>query len=737
MPAEVSVGPPVLSINRGTTFMVTGQHGDIDANSEQGIFAADTRFVSHLRLTIQGRPWVLLTSAVVHHYTVQLQLANPAVVTSSGEIRAHDLGLAVSRLVADGIHEDLDITSYAPRAVSFKLEVSLASDFADIFEVREHHLTSRSGITTAWDAERSELSTTYKNQDFERSLVYRLTNPGSPASFSNGPNKIAFDVTLQPGEAWHCCAGYVLSDGERIREPPITCSGSDRSARELGRLQAEWLSNATLLTSANEDVYRAYLRSVKDMGALRMHEQDMSEDAWVPAAGVPWYVALFGRDSLIASLQTMLVQPAFALGALRKLAQFQAVDFDDWRDAEPGKILHELRVGELAHFNRIPHTPYYGAADSTPLYLIVLHEAWRWLGDLQLLRDHREVALRCLEWIDRYGDLDGDGFQEYQTRSPQGYENMGWKDSGDAIVYPDGRPVPQPKALVELQGYVFDAKLRMAEVFDALGEPDRAASLRAQAASLQQRFEEAFWSDDFGAYALCLDPHKQPVQTLASNVGHCLWSGIVRPDRAERMLQRFFDDEMWTGWGVRTLAAGNPAFNPFSYHNGSIWPHDNGILALGLKRYGFAAEASRVARDIFGAAAYFNRYRLPELYAGLSKRETAFPVQYIGANVPQAWAAGSVFDLLRAILGLRADASRRVLYVHPTLPRWLPDISLGGLAVGETRLTLRFWREAEQSRWAVVDQWRGPQVTVVEEPWTPWSPGESYIKPGVARPSTQ
>ncbi len=735
MPAEVTVGPLVLSINRGTTFMVTDERGEVDARSEQGIFADDTRFVSHLRLTIQGKPWVLLTSAVVHHYTVQLQLANPALVTSAGDLRAHDLGLTVSRMVADGIHEDLDITSYALQTVAFKFEVSIDSDFADIFEVRAHHIPARSGITTAWDSERSELSIEYRNQDFERRVVYRLTNSGSPASFSHSRNTLAFDVTLQPGEAWHCCAGYALSDDERSREPP-TCSGSDRSALALGRLQAEWLSNATLLTSANEDVYRAYLRSVKDIGALRMHHQDLSPDAWVAAAGVPWYVALFGRDSLIASLQTMLVQPAFALGALKKLAQYQAQAVDDWRDAEPGKILHELRVGELAHFNRIPHTPYYGTADATALYLIVLHEAWKWLGDLRLLREHRDVALRCLEWIDRYGDLDGDGFQEYQTRSPHGYENMGWKDSSDAIVYPDGRPVPQPKALVELQGYVFDAKLRMAEVFDVLGEPDRAATLRSQAAVLQQRFEDAFWSDDLGAYVLCLDPHKEPVKTLASNVGHCLWSGIVRPDRAERMLPRIFGDEMWTGWGVRTLAAGNPAFNPFSYHNGSIWPHDNGLLALGLKRYGFATEAARVARDIFGAASYFNRYRLPELYAGLSKRETAFPVQYIGANVPQAWAAGSIFDLLRAILGLRADASRRLLYVDPTLPRWLPDVTLGGLAVGESRLTIRFWREGERSRWAVVDQWRGPQVTVAEEPWTPWRLGDANVKPVVATPST-
>jgi glycogen debranching enzyme len=505
-----------------------------------------------------------------------------------------------------------------------------------------------------------------------------------------------------------------------VREPPGTCDVSGRDSRQLGRLQAEWLSQATLVTSANEDVYRTYLRSVKDMGALRLEDPEMSDDVWVPAAGVPWYVALFGRDSLIASLQTMLVHPAFAKGSLKKLARYQAHDFDDWRDAEPGKILHELRVGELAHLNKIPHTPYYGTADATPLYLIVLHEAWRWLGDTQLLRDYRDVALRCLEWIDRFGDLDADGFQEYQTRSPLGYENMGWKDSGDAIVYPDGLVVAQPKALVELQGYVFDAKMRMAEVFEVLGEPDRSAVLRSQAAWLQRRFEDAFWCEDLGNYALSLDREKQPVKTVASNVGHCLWSGILRPDHAERVVRRFFEDDLWTGWGIRTLSARNPAFNPYSYHNGSVWPHDNGIIALGFKRYGFGDEASRVAHDIFGAASFFNRYRLPELYAGLSKGDTAFPVQYLGANVPQAWAAGSVFHLLRAILGLSADASHRLLCVDPTLPRWLPELSVGGLVVGNTRLTLRFWREGERSRWDVIAQWGGPEITVREEAWGPW-----------------
>jgi glycogen debranching enzyme len=318
----------------------------------------------------------------------------------------------------------------------------------------------------------------------------------------------------------------------------------------------------------------------------------------------------------------------------------------------------------------------------------------------------------------RYGDLDGDGFQEYQTRSTLGYENVGWKDAGDAVVYPDGSQVKQPKALCELQGYVFDAWHRMAEVFDALGEPNRARELRRKATDLQQRFEDRFWCEEADFYAFALDPKKEPVPTIASNAGHCLWSGIARPDRAARVVQRMFEPDMWSGWDIRTLSAQNPAYNPFSYQLGSVWPHDNGIIAMGFKRYGFSAEAARVARDISEAASYFVSYQLPELYAGIPHEARSFPVQYRGANVPQAWAAGSIFHLLQAILGIQADAPKGRLYLDPVLPRWLPDLTLRGLTVGGAKLDLRFWREAEQTRWEVTAQ--EGAIEVAQRAWEPW-----------------
>jgi glycogen debranching enzyme len=589
------------------------------------------------------------------------------------------------------------------------LEIALRSDFADLFEVKSHKLVRRGRIATRWDEAKAELVNAYSRGSFKRRLVYRILNSSSPPQYANG--RIIFEVALQPGQSWHTCAFYILIEGDHVREPVYSCNAVLGAETELDRLQAEWRAVATQLTSANEDVYRTYRQSVEDMGALRMYDLDFAPDVWLPAAGVPWFVTVFGRDSLIVSLQNMMVHAPFALGALKKLAQYQAKEMDDYRDAEPGKIPHELRFGELAHFKKIPHTPYYGTADATIIYLITLHEAWKWLGDPAILREYREVALRCLEWIDRYGDLDGDGFQEYKSRSSLGfeqlgvgYENMGWKDAKDAVVYPDGSQVHQPKALCELQGYVFDAKLRMAEVFDALGETDRAAALREQASELQRRFDDAFWMDKEGFIAYGLDPEKQPIRTIASNAGHCLWSGIVRPERAERIVRRFFEEDMWSGWGIRTLSSKNPAYNPFEYQLGSVWPHDNGIIAMGFKRYGFHEEASRVARDIFEAASYFDSYRLPELYAGLPRQPGTFPVQYLGANIPQAWAAGCVFHLLQAILGLQADAPAGRFYVAPTLPEWLPEIELRQLKVGDSVLHLRFWREGPDSRWEVLDR---------------------------------
>lgn len=714
MPVEISVGPPILTINQGSTFMVTDLNGEIAAESEMGVFAADTRLVSYYAIFANGQSWVRLSSSATAYYAARIYLTNPPLITEEGDVVGGTLGLVISRSIGDGIHEDLDVTNHSLKLVRFNLEIAIRSDFADLFEVKSHRYVRRGRIDTDWDKEGHELLISYTNADFHRGLSYQLLNSDSSPHYANG--RVTFEVALLPGAGWHSCCYFILVEGERVRAPLYGCD-HEAGSTEMDKLQSQWRRTATALTSSNEDVYRLYRQSVQDMGALRLYDHDFAPDVWLPAAGVPWFVTIFGRDSLIVSLQNMLVHAGFARGALEKLAQYQATEGEDWRDAEPGKIPHELRSGELAHFRKVPHTPYYGTADATPLFLIVLHEAWKWLGDASLLRAYRDVALRCLQWIDDYGDLDGDGFQEYKTRSSLGYENVGWKDAGDAVVYPDGSQVKQPKALCELQGYVFDAWLRMAEVFDALAEPERAVQLRQKAAVLQTRFEQAFWCEELGSYAFGLDSDKQQIRTVASNAGHCLWSGIARPDHAARVVERLMQPDMWSGWGIRTLSATNPAYNPFSYQLGAVWPHDNGIIALGFKQYGFAAEAARIARDISEAASYFAMYRLPELYAGVARQPGTFPVQYLGANVPQAWAAGTVFHLLQALLGLHADTSNGRLSVDPHLPNWLPDLELKGLNIGDSRLDLRFWREGEGTRWDVTR--REGSIDVQEHAWRP------------------
>jgi glycogen debranching enzyme len=696
MAMEVTVGPPVLTINNGDTFLITELDGSITSASDQGLYSRDTRFLSGYELYINGKRWTLLNSGAIAHYASQTHLVNPLVVTEEDtSILPGTVGLLLGRTLGDTLHDDIDVRNYSGKHLHFILEMLLRSDFADIFEVKAKELTRRGQIDTAWDSDRQELATRYARGDFHRSLIVRL-NCGSKALYANG--RIAFEISLEAGQAWRTCCAYDLVADGNTRAAHASCVEAHHTMESAHNL-VKWQQVTTQVTTPNEEFYRLYRQSVEDLAALRLPRDEEHPQELLVAAGVPWFVAVFGRDSLIASLQSIIVFPDFARGTLQRLGDLQAAELDTYRDAEPGKIPHELRRGELAHFKRVPHTPYYGTADATILYIITILEAWKWLGDDFLFPRHREVVLHCLEWIDQYGDRDGDGFQEYQTRSEHGYENMAWKDAGDSVVYPDGTQVKGPKALCELQGYVFDAKSRLAEAADYFGNHELAGRVRKEAALLQERFEERFWCEDIGFYAYALDGDKKPVKTIASNAGHLLWSGIVRPDRAERVVKRLLEPDMWSGWGIRTLSELNPAYNPFSYQNGSVWPHDNGIIAMGFKRYGFAKEAAMVARDISEAASYFIFHRLPELYAGVKRETGTFPVQYLGANVPQAWAAGSVFHLLRAILGLNADAHKKELYVNPALPRWLPEITLKKLRVGHARADLRFWREGAKTRW--------------------------------------
>jgi glycogen debranching enzyme len=699
MAFKVQVGPPLISIHQGQTVLITEQDGQINWPSEKGLYFFDTRIVSSWAIYANGEPWELLNGGAISYYASRIFLTNRALLTEDGTIAPRTLGCTISRSISDGMHEDLDITNNGMKPVRFQLEIALRCDFADIFEVKSGNIVRRGRITTAWSERRQRLSTIYRNRNFTRAVMVSPARSPTKAVYANG--RLSFEITLEPGQAWHGCLLYTLADGDRHFAAPTDCVGHSHESHHAETM-ADWLKNVVEIQTSNEEFYRLFRQGLEDMAALRLPIAGTDHMVFLPAAGLPWFVAPFGRDSLIVSLQNMLIYPEFARGALEILGGLQATEEDDYRDAEPGKILHEIRYGELAHFKLIPHTPYYGTADATPLYLITLHSAWRATGDRTLLERHLDTAERCLSWIDKYGDRDGDGFQEYQTRSPVGYENMGWKDSGDSVVYPDGSLVKGPKALCELQGYVYSAWVRMAELYEALGKPDRAQTLRAKAATLFERFNEAFWDEKLGFYAYALDGDKKKVLSIASNVGHCLWSGIVPPERAKKVVEKLMAPDMWTGWGIRTLSANHPAYNPYNYQTGSVWPHDNAIIAMGFKFYGFGAEAARIAHDISVAASHFLLNQLPELYTAFARDETTFPVQYIGANVPQAWAAGSAFMLTQALLGFLPDAPRNKLYVDPALPAWLPDLTVQDLHIGRHKLDIRFWREGEQTEFEVI-----------------------------------
>ncbi|MDT5282025.1 MAG: hypothetical protein QOJ20_3220, partial [Mycobacterium sp.] len=517
MAFKVQVGPPQIAIHQAMTVLVTESDGQIASPSDKGLYFFDTRVISAWSVFANGTPWDLLNGGAVNFDAARIFLTNRAFLTEDGAIPSQTLAFELARVLDQGLHEDLDIINYGQKPVRFNLEIAIRSDFADVFDVKAKRDIRRGHINSDWTEPRQTLRTTYRNADFSRSVAVSVGLSDSRAVFANG--RLSFEVRLPPRGRWHCCLMYEFADGDKRYHARNDCA-VDAGSSSQAKARRDWRETVLKLRTSNEEFYRFYHQAIDDMAALRLPIEGTDHMVFLPAAGLPWFMAPFGRDSLIVSLQNILVYPEFARGSLEVLGGWQAKERDDFRDAEPGKIMHELRYGELAHFRLIPHTPYYGTADATPLYLITLHAAWRATGDHALLERYLPNAEAALDWIDNYGDRDGDLFQEYQTRSPVGYENMAWKDAGDSMTYADGSPVRGPKALCELQGYVYDAWVRMAEVFDALKQPDRAAALRRKAAALFTKFNQAFWDEDAGFYADMLDGEKRKVMTVASNPGH-------------------------------------------------------------------------------------------------------------------------------------------------------------------------------------------------------------------------
>jgi glycogen debranching enzyme len=684
MTFPIQVGPSTITMNRDDRVLVCQPDATI-AGLGDGFFTRDTRFVSGYGLWLNGRRPILLNSSPIRFFSARYEFTNDDLFDATGPIERQALSIRVDRTVSGGVHEDIDIVNYTRRPVRLVVEIELQSDFADIFDVRAGTIARRGTLNTRWYAGRGELRTSYTNRDFRRELVVEVERADSQPQYANG--RLLFVAEIAAKGLWHACTSWLpITHAGRGRRPAVLpCSSVDVPVAEAGvnRLPAVGVE------STNESVRRAWSQAVRDLESLRLEDPNFERGVVVPAAGVPWYVAVFGRDTLIVSMHAIGGYPEFAEGALRRLAALQATENDPIRDMEPGKILHEFRHGELAATGVLPYTPYYGTHDATSLFLVVVSYLYHWLGDIGAVRRYLPNVDAALGWIDHWGDRDRDGFQEYATRSPYGYANQGWKDAGDAVPHRDGMLATPPIALVELQGYVYDAKLRMADLFDIVDRERDAKRLRREAVELFDRFNERFWWDAEDTYYLGLDGSKRPIETVASNPGHLLQSGIVPPDRAARLARRLLAPDLWSGWGIRTLSADHVAYNPFSYHTGSVWPHDNAIIAGGLRRYGFAEEAAQVAKGLFDAAERLSLHRLPELLSGLPRHEASFPVQYLGANVPQAWAASAILRLIAVMCGIhaRSDASGSRIYLDPALPGWLPSIALHDLRAGRGSLS--------------------------------------------------
>lgn len=679
-----------ITILEGATFCICDELGDL-SDPTTGFFAADTRFLSRLILRINGIRPLLLSHGKVEYYSAAWYLRNPL----SGELGQDELSIARHRFVGDGMQDRIVCTNHAGHPVAFELSLDLGSDFADIFTVKAFdtalgdpaHATLPELVEPVYDQGENELVFRAPN-GFAAHTQVMLSEPGEVER-----GLVRYRISLEPRHEWQLRIDVIpAQNGNGVARRAAERHFGDELERVRESLSA-WHLRVPQLRSSWEDLQHAFERSVSDLASLRM--RGTGTHGQLPAAGMPWFMAVFGRDTLLTCLQTLLFGPDLAQTALHTLAALQAHEDRPEIDAEPGKIVHEVRsgLGAKAWF-----PAYFGSVDATPLYLTLLSEVWRWTDDTGLVEELKEPARAALDWIDTYGDRDGDGLVEYLKRAPTGLDNQSWKDSGVSMKFADGRLAKAPIAPCEVQGYVYDAKLRTAELArEVWRDRELADRLEREAAELARRFDEAFWVEKRGGYyALALDADKRPVDSLCSNMGHLLWSGIVPPERVDPVVDQLMGEELWSGWGVRTMSTADAGYNPLEYHNGTVWPHDNSLIAWGLVRYGRWAEAYRITRRLLGAATFFE-YQLPEVFAGFSRSETPFPVPYPTSCKPQAWAAGTPVLLLRLLLGLEPDRARGRLVTRA--PEGVPDWA-GSIRLSAIRAFGRTW-EARLSDGAV------------------------------------
>jgi len=711
----------VQVLKHGNHFLLTDSFGDIHPDSRGlGLYHGDTRMLACSVLRVGGSRPVLLQTSVGANYHGGIQMTNPsadrnpdAKVHPFDALVGRTIGISRERLIgAEGVAEHLKIVNHAADPASVPVDIELGVDGADIFEVRGYPRRSRGRLPPLAATDRRVTFRYVGLDDVERlthlafsdpaEAVEPVTETAPDGSDTGAAVRLRWTVSLGPGEtrvlSWTVWCSERPAPADGVDEPSGPADQGDLfppvprvSADEGAAAYHAWERGTASVVSDHELFNLVIKRSVSDLRLL-VNEGPGADQRYV-SAGVPWFTTLFGRDSLISAFQSLAFRPQIAIEILDVLAAFQATGDEPFRDAEPGKILHELRTGEMARSGELPHTPYYGSVDSTPLWLILLGATFDWTGDRAMVDRLWPNALAALTWIDRYGDRDGDGFVEYERRSERGLLNQGWKDSSDAIRDRTGREAQPPIALAEVQGYVYDAKRRMARLAGMRGDIELAARLDAEADTLATRFEAAFWMEDRRFYAMALDRDKRQADAIASNAGHCLWSGIVVPDRARDVVEHLLRPEMFSGWGIRTYAADQPGYNPIGYHTGTVWPHDTSLIAAGFKRYGFDDASNRLVGQMMEAAQGFQDYRLPELFCGFDRTDAHTPVPYPVACSPQAWAAGSSFLFLETMLGLRAHADRNELeLLHPHLPDWLGKVTLTDLRVGDASVDLLFHR---------------------------------------------
>ncbi|HEX2141925.1 MAG TPA: amylo-alpha-1,6-glucosidase [Candidatus Limnocylindria bacterium] len=674
-------------LKHAESFAVFDRHGDVQASGlgEEGIYHLGTRHVSSLQLLMAGRrPLLLGSTAQRDNSRLAVDLTNGDVGDGADRIPHSSVHLSRTKVLWDGVlYERLVARNFTRRPLRIPLTLRFQADFADIFEVR--------------GMERAERGRRLTTQVSERVVVLRYAGLDgvmrrSRITFSRPPDLLeegqaSFHLHMPDARAVTIEVAIACETGSRRRS--VLSSVDEAFDRARGHLP-HVLGDAASVTSSNE-LFNDWLdRSVADVAMLTSR----TSDGLYPYAGVPWFSAPFGRDALVTGFQTLWVAPRIAQGVLGYLAARQAAQVDPEADAEPGKILHEARNGEMAALGEIPFRRYFGSHDATPLFVMLAAAHWRQTDDAVTAERLWPHVERALEWMDTYGDPDGDGFLEYARHRPDGLVQQGWKDSHDSIFHEDGRLADAPIALCELQGYAYAAKRGAADLAELLGHGERASQLRGQASELRDRFDAAFWDEELGTYVLALDGDKRACRVRASNAGHALMTGIALPSRAERVAEALMADSSFSGWGVRTVAAGAARYNPMSYHNGSVWPHDNALVAMGLARYGRHDAAARMLTALFDASRYFDLARLPELFCGFTRRDGEGPTRYPVACSPQAWAAGAVFMLLQASLGMEIDApAHQVRFSYARLPEFLDRLSISGLRVGEASVDLELERQ--------------------------------------------